>query len=270
MASSESGKIASQPIEFVNKKLKEWDMLEYKMADLGVSSRNLSYLEETGLFPKEDRESGNWRKFNYIESIYILTVMALKRFGVKSPEILPFAKGVMRDMYCCDEWSGWGWFFPILGIHTCGIEVELFFSSDGYCNLLGSELATRHHEGFEDGEIRIRLSSIINQFRKNIGLEPIKLNKHLTLLPLRKSEIAAVHEMRGLAHATEFLKIKKTDGGKILVGRKKTESQNSELADDIKKVMKKHEIDDFTDVAFSVRQGGIANIEMNTSDIFNE
>ena len=226
---NESGKISSCHIDLINEKLTEWSELNYKISDLGLSYRDASYLKETNLLIRKGPEFGGWQKLSYVECIYVLTVMALKSFGVKTSLILPFADGVLNDFYN----GGWKWFFPIFGIHVCGIEMELFFSASGYCNLLGSELAVRHYEGFEDGEIRIRLSSIVNKLRKRVGLDPVKLDKKLSLLPLGRDETAVIHEMRDLHPGRGTVNIRKTPDGDTLVTGERQEDVSSELAKQI-------------------------------------
>ena len=54
----------------------------------GATYRFINYLTETGLLDdRRDTAGVGWRKFSFVEIVYINTVIALRKFGVKSDTI---------------------------------------------------------------------------------------------------------------------------------------------------------------------------------------
>ena len=60
----------------------------FSAKDLKVPYRNINHWDEKGLLLNTRREDGQWRKFNFIDCIWIRILSELRKFGVSFPRII--------------------------------------------------------------------------------------------------------------------------------------------------------------------------------------
>jgi DNA-binding transcriptional MerR regulator len=60
----------------------------FSVKDLKVPYRNINHWDEKGLLLNTKREDGQWRKFNFMDCIWIRIVSELRNFGVSFPKII--------------------------------------------------------------------------------------------------------------------------------------------------------------------------------------
>jgi hypothetical protein len=87
----------------------------YTAEKTGVPYRVISHWDTMGLLPENDKDSGEWRKFNFIEVVWLRVISHLRKFGVPLEQILALKNTIMRwddeavnyhpfDYYVCLAW----------------------------------------------------------------------------------------------------------------------------------------------------------------------
>ena len=188
-----------------------------RASSTGANYRFINYLDSVGLLKDTDDERGaGWRKISILKHIYILILIELRSFGLKTEALEKFA-----ELFLDGEMNSRA--FTSVMLVLGGIEMTIIIQRDGTAALL-DPVYLGFYEAEEtyglvperaSGEIQLKLSSFVNEALENIGKEPVKI-KHwfgkrqdVELLKgsLSHAEIAAVLEMRSLDH-TDTLKIR--------------------------------------------------------------
>lgn len=247
-----------------------WNNPVARVGDNSATYRFVNYLDSLGLLPDHREKGEGWRKFSYVDTIYLELVMALRKVGVKSKTI-KLIYDIFSQPYKDENviYRGILWLDILIAVHS-GVEIELLISPNGnsplFCDpAIAFFFGTRPTEG----QIRISLSSIINKVRDEMQLAPIKITYSLASGGLYKSELEAVFAIRNLKNETEEVKIHKTTKGKVLVDVKRN-NENEELRKDLEKVFSKHNVKDFTNISLAIRQGGVAYVKETDSNIFSK
>lgn len=234
----------------------------------GATYRFINYLTETGLLDdRRDTTGVGWRKFSFIEIVYINTVIALRKFGVKADAIKPIYK-FFSEQYDPKEGNhkiyGLLWLEAMIAI-ACGCEIELLVDADGNVMILDPQYMSIFGTQATEGTLRISLSTIVNQTRKQFGLSEIEMTSHFGKLPLSEAETSTVLSMRDLREGQERISIKRTKGGKLHVGQEKiVDADDNNFAEKITELMK----DDFADVQLVKRNGKVVNVKQTKSELF--
>lgn len=234
----------------------------------GATYRFINYLTDTGLLDdRRDTTGMGWRKFSFIEIVYINTVIALRKFGVKADAIKPIHK-FFSEEYDTDKENhtiyGLLWLEAMVAI-ACGCEIELLVDDNGNVMLLDPQYMSIFGTQATKGTIRISLSTIVNQTRKQFGLSEIKMTSHFGKLPLSEAETSTVLSMRDLREGQERISIKRTKGGKLHVGQEKiVDTDDNNFAEKIAELMK----DDFAEVQFVKRNGKVVKVKQTKSELF--
>lgn len=150
----------------------------FRTSNVGESYRFINNLEAVGLLPNRRRnENAGWRKLNWVEHIYIMIVAELRKYGMKTEAIRPFADAFL------DKTNNAA-LISIMSVMR-GVEITLIFKHDGTCAILDPA-----HVGFYEsevlgesglvpvrgsGEIQLKLSHFVNKLWSNIGLKPVDI-----------------------------------------------------------------------------------------------
>lgn len=186
----------------------------FRASDTGASYRFLNNLESIGLLPNRRRNDSGWRKLNWAEHIYVLIVIELRKYGMKTESIRPFADAFL------DKTNN----VSIISIMSvmAGIEITLIFKQDGTCAILDPV-----HVGFYEsevmqatglvpergaGEIQLKLSYFVNKLWSNTGLNPVDIKyffgeskfEENIATSLSEPEKEAVVKIRGLKDKDEL------------------------------------------------------------------
>lgn len=247
-----------------------WSKLGAQVRDSSASYRFVNYLDGLGLLPDHRVDDGRgWRKFSYVDMVYLELVLALRRAKVRSDVIkslyqmfsVPYSDGNV-------SYGGTLWLDLLLTVHY-GIEVELLISLGDrkvvFCDpvtmiLLGT-VAT-------DGQIRVSLSKIVNNVRERYGFMAIERKCHFGQSNLSDGEFEAVFAIGNLKGNEEEVRIHKTTSNRVLVDVAKV-NENEALRKDLEAVIRKYGMSDFTDLLLSIRKGDIAYVKKTESKIFD-
>lgn len=169
----------------------------FRTSNVGESYRFINNLEAVGLLPNRRRnENAGWRKLNWVEHIYILIVAELRKYGMKTESIRPFADAFL------DKTNNAA-LISIMSVMR-GVEITLVFKHDGTCAILDPT-----HVGFYEseimvgtgivpsrgaGEIQLKLSYFVNKLWSNIGLKPVDIQHFFGVTKFEENITAALSE----------------------------------------------------------------------------
>lgn len=249
----------------------------FRTSDLGASYRFINNLEAVGLLPNRRRnENSGWRKLNWVEHVYVLIVAELRKYGLKTDAIMPFADAFL------DKTNNAA-LISMLSVMR-GVEITLIFRHDGTCAILDPV-----HVGFYEseimkgtgivpdrvaGEVQLKLSYFINKLWTNVGLSPIDIQyffgkqqvSNRLVNTLSETEKEAVLRTRGLGKG-EKLSMRRKSEKEILFDQEGSIAINDEavVADFIALVG-----GDFGNVNVSVREGKVQGLKKTKSDIVRD
>ena len=232
----------------------------------GATYRFINYLTETGLLDDRRDTSGvGWRNFSFVELVYINTVMALRKFGIKN-ETIQKVHEVFALPYDPERtgYMGLAW-VDVLVYISCGGEMELLVQNDGEVIICDPQTMHLFGKGATEGMLRISLSTMVNQARKTFGLDAVKITSSFGELPLTESETDTVLEMRNLQKNQEALHIRRTKNG-VLVEKEKVDS-DSEFAKKLTALMEEHGVP-FGSVNAISRDGRVVNVKKTETQRF--
>lgn len=259
--------------EETRKKLgSSWSVPKARMSDNIGSYRFVNYLASSGLISDHREEDGKgWRKFSYVDLVYLELIIALRKLGVKADTIRYFYK-TFSEPYSEERslYMGIDWLDIFIAIH-CGTEMEVLVFPDEKEPPIICDPASMSLFGTSatDGQIRISLSVMVNNVRKRAGIKPVEIRRNFGDLGLGDAEIDAVFAIRGLEGEEEEIRIHKTTKGRTLLDVKKVR-EDTELKKDLEAIMAKHNIEDFTDLELAVRQKGVAYVKETASRIYDK
>lgn len=69
---------------------------KYTVEPVGLSYRLINYWDEQGVLPDAARIAGEWRKFTYIEAVWLRVAIRLRGFGLPLPKIAEIKNCVME------------------------------------------------------------------------------------------------------------------------------------------------------------------------------
>ena len=248
-----------------------WSNPTARMSDNSATYRFVNYLESIGLLPDHRAEGERgWRKFSYVDIIYLELVIALRKIGVKS-DTIKLLYHIFSVPYSDKKalYLGIDWLDLLLAVH-CGTEMELLITPEnGGVVFCDPPMMILFGTGATNGQIRISLSKIVNSVREKYNLEPVEVKRHFGQSNLSDGEFETVFAIRNLENEEEEVRVHKTKNDRVLVDTKKI-NKDKAFKKDIETVMKKYGITDFTDLSLAVRQGGVAYVKKTDSKIFNK
>lgn len=244
-----------------------WSLPRVGIQNDSATYRFINYLTSTGLLDDRRETTGKgWRKFSYVECIYINIVVALRKFGVKIEAIKPIYElfsqpydNPKRSIYL-----GLSWLDVLITVHA-GEEMELLIEEDGQVLVCDPQTMRLFGIGATEGSLRVSLSTMINQLRAANGLELIEIKHSFGDFPLSKAELDAIIGMRNLKHSQDMLHIKRTTNG-ILIDKDKVEEASEELTSKVNALIE----EDFSSVRADKRQGKVVNVKKTTQTLYKD
>lgn len=258
--------LLSVPDEERQKIAEIWSKPKVRIPDEVASYRFINYLTNTGLLDDRRAIAGKgWRKFSYVECIYLNIVIALRKFGVKSEHIKPIHE-LFSEPY--DEpvragYMGLQWLDVLLAVH-CGTEFELLVQEDGQVLLLDPPMMRVFGTNNTQGSLRISMSAIINKIRNANSMKPIEINFKFGDLPLNAAETDTVIQMRDLKHGQEALHIKRTGSGGTLLEKDKVEDIDDAFSEQLGVLLD----EDFMSVQVIKKDGKVVNVKKTGQTLY--
>jgi DNA-binding transcriptional MerR regulator len=246
---------------------KAWSLPRVGIQNDSATYRFINYLTSTGLLDDRRETTGKgWRKFSYVECIYINIVVALRKFGVKIEAIKPIYElfsqpydNPKRSIY-----SGLSWLDILIVVHA-GEEMELLIEEDGQVLVCDPQTMRLFGTGATEGCLRVSLSSMVNQLRTANGMQPIEIKHSYSDLTLNNAEIDTIIEMRDLKHGQEMLRIRRT-ANSTLIEKDTIEEVSDELTNKVNALLK----EDFSSVRADKRQGKVVNVKKTIRTLYND
>jgi hypothetical protein len=246
---------------------KAWSLPKAGVQNNKATYRFINYLTSTGLLDDRREATGKgWRKFSYVECIYLNIVIALRKFGVKAEAIKPVHDLFSQSYDEPDQamYLGLNWLDVLIAVHG-GDEMELIIQEDGQVLVCDPQMMTLFGTGASEGSLRISLSTMVNQLRVANGKQPIEVKHSFGDLPLSNAETNAVIGIRDLKQGQDMLHIKKTHKG-TLIEKDKVETATDELTDKVNALLK----EDYSSVRADKRQGKVVNVKKTTQTLYND
>lgn len=244
-----------------------WSLPRVGIQNDSATYRFINYLTSTGLLDDRRETAGKgWRKFSYVECVYINIVVALRKFGVKVEAIKPVYE-LFSQPYNSSEramYLGLSWLDILITVHA-GEEMELLIEEDGQVLVCDPQTMRLLGTGATEGCLRVSLSTMVNQLRIANGMQPIEIKHSYSDLTLNNAEIDTIIEMRDLKHGKEMLRIKRTANG-TLIEKDKIEEASDELTNKVNALLK----EDFSSVRAEKRQGKVVNVKKTIQTLYND
>ena len=106
----------------------------YTASDTGISYRVLNHWDKKGLLPKNLRQNRGWRKFNFIENVWIQVIVELRNFGLPLEKIAKVYKNIMnRDFE----------YFVNKALHSA-TDIYIIISPDGKAAIISTNVIFDH------------------------------------------------------------------------------------------------------------------------------
>lgn len=228
----------------------------------GATYRFINYLTETGLLDDRRGTAGvGWRKFSFVEIVYINTVIALRKFGVKSDTIKQIYE-YFSDPYDPDRTSYMGTLWLELLIYiNCGGEMELLVHDDGSVIICDPQNMHLFGTNTTSGTLRISLSTMVNEARKAYGMKDVKITSNFGKSPLNNSEVATVLEMRSMEEA-DTLTVQRKKNQKTLVQVERTMPRDDEIAKQLASIM-----DEFGELTVASEGGKVVSLKKSKKTV---
>lgn len=243
-----------------------WSKPKVRIPDEVASYRFVNYLTNTGLLDDRREVAGKgWRKFSYVECIYLNIVVSLRKFGVKSEHIKPIYR-LFSEPYDKPnqvKYMGLDWLDILIAVH-CGTEFELVIQENGAALILDPPMMRLLGTTATEGSLRISISSIVNKIRLANKLPLVTIRNTFGDLPLSDAETSTVLNMRSLREGQERMNIKRTNKGMFVEQEKIIDTDDDNFADTISELMK----DDFAEVQAVKRNGKVVNVKQTKSELF--
>lgn len=242
----------------------------FRASEINASYRFLNYLETTGLLKdrRTDRAKG-WRKLSWIEHVYVLVIVELRKYGVRAEVMKDFADVFLDEKRNVALMS----MMAVLG----GTEITLLFKADGQCAILDPLHLGFYESGeLEDlvlpkgaGEIQLKLSYFVNQLWESVGIEPITIKQFFGRLQydemikgsLSEAEKEAIVSMRKLSPNDSLSVRRLSNGREMLLDVDQSLSIDEELALRINRLVE----GDFANMSVIKRDGKIVSIKKSTN-----
>jgi hypothetical protein len=244
-----------------------WSKPKVRIPDDVASYRFINYLTSTGLLDDRRETTGKgWRRFSYVECVYLNIVIALRKFGVKASSITPIYEVFAKQYDNPDQavYMGLEWLDILITVH-CGTEMELLISDDGQVSIFDPAMMSTLGASATEGTLRISISAVINKIRRANKMPEIVVKHNFGNLPLKTAELDTIIEMRNLKQGEEALHIRRTNNGTI-IDRDKVEDINSEFARKISSLVE----EDYASVDAVKRNGKVVNVKKTVTKLYKD
>ena len=233
----------------------------------GANYRFINYLSNTGLLDdNRDKAGKGWRKFSFVEMVYINLVIVLRNFGLKADTIKPL-HGFFSEKYdpvdknyTC---NGLRWLNALIAIHF-GYEIEILIFSDDRIMILDPQMMNVFGKRTSEGVLRVSLSVMVNKTRETFGMKKLDITGSFDKSILSSAEVDILLGIRNLEEGQERIKIKRTKGGILIEQDKIINAGDGDFAHKITELME----DDFVDIQAVKRNGKVVNVKQTKSKLF--
>lgn len=228
----------------------------------GATYRFINYLTETGLLDdRRDTAGVGWRKFSFVEIVYINTVIALRKFGVKSDTIKQ-VYDYFSEPYDPDRTGYMGTLWLELLIYiNCGGEMELLVHDDGSVVICDPQTMHLFGTNTTSGTLRISLSAMVNEARKTYGMDEVEITSSFGDLPLNNSEVTTVLEMRAMEDA-DTLTVRRKKNQQTLVQVERTLPRDDDIAKQLASIM-----DEFGELTVASEGGKVVSLKKSKKTV---
>jgi len=245
-----------------------------RASSTGANYRFINYLDSVGLLRDTDDERGaGWRKISFLKLVYILVVIELRAYGLKTEELKKFS-GLFLDgednsvAYCS--------VMMVLG----GVEMTIVVHNNGdvaildpmHTGLYESEKGYGMVPRRGKGEIQLKLSPFVNEALENIGKSPVtirhwfgkKQNDEMLKGSLSNAELTAVSEMRNLDYA-DTLKIRQMKDKRTMIDVERAIPRDDELAKQLASI-----VDEYGELTIATEGGKVVNLKKSQKTIIKD
>ncbi len=161
------GKLLAKCSPKADKIRQKWHEPAIGINKLKISSRSINYYEAIGLIrnPRGDKKSG-WRKFTYIEAVYLLVLCELRKYGIDTSFIKIFYDLFVKND---DEF-----FTDAILLAHLGYKITIVIEADKKEQILEVSELIEREQMQEDvlSEIRINLSGIVSRLNDLLKTMP--------------------------------------------------------------------------------------------------
>lgn len=230
----------------------------------GASYRFINYLSSTGLLDDRRDVSGKgWRNFSFVEIVYINTVIALRKFGVKADAIKPIHEFFSKPYDPAKgnhTYGGLMWLEAMIAV-GCGCEIEMIVGDDGKVIILDPQYMSIFGTGATKGTLRVSLSAIVNQTREQFGMEAIEMTSHFGKLPLDNAEVDTVLKMRNLDER-DTLKIRRLKNQQTLIDLETTVPRDDAIAEQLSSLL-----DEYGELTIAKEGGKVVSLKKSNKTV---
>ena len=190
---------------------------KYTVGDTNVSYRLINHWQSIGILPEGVIGDDGWRKFTYIENVWLQIANRLRKFGIGLDKIALVKKGIM-------DWNKKEECYPIFEYYifrawATSDDLYIVILSNGQAVIADTQqIEMSKIGGMSKDMLLISVKSILIEMGR-------KVIKPRTLLALSKEQIELLNQMQ-FEEGTEF-KIKVDENGDI----REIESEHTEIGD---------------------------------------
>jgi DNA-binding transcriptional MerR regulator len=190
---------------------------KYTVGDTNVSYRLINHWQSIGILPEGVIGDDGWRKFTYIENVWLQIANRLRKFGIGLDKIALVKKGIM-------DWNKKEECYPIFEYYVfrawaTSDDLYVVVSSSGQAVIADTQQIEMSKIGeMSKDMLLISIKSILIEMGR-------KVVKPRTLFALSEEQMELLHQMQ-FEEGTEF-KIKVDENGDI----REIESEYTEVGD---------------------------------------
>lgn len=219
------------------------DKQQFRVADVGMSYRQIQLLNEHDLLPKKTQSrEGGWRKFTFKELVFLRILSELKEFGMRDEQFVPLFSAFFRQQTArlkVDDMTGRA--TESLGFVLLGNQVNLAVFSTGSIVFFDVHhlplFLSAEHSPF----VFINLNQIVNEILREVDgtehryMSLLEMMKDAVGISLNKKEARILELIR--SGDFESIEIKQSDGDVRLLTKTKV-IKNPLTALEIAQIMK--------------------------------
>lgn len=236
----------------------------YRASDTGLSRRQLATLDSDKLLSSLRDGTRGWRRFSFIELVYMGIVFQVMAFGLWHSQLTYLWKAFFSTELTQEPDLSFGKYEGEYAITQvwAGKQVLLLVQINGYVTICDSSRLIEVLDRFDVPYIVIHLNSIVNEVFRTIGApeQPVTSNVETLLatslesrLPVKEKQILSIIRDNAYSEIT----MTKKDKGKIIVraGREYDVGAGTTL----EMILQRLTTGDFKDVSVKKRNGSIVS-----------
>ncbi len=243
--------------EFFNKK-------RFTVSDSPLSYRQVNTMDNDGLLESR-KDSSKWRKFSFLEIVYLMLVSELKKFGFGHEQLKELWKAFLREPNQKEPDISKHYAEVALGLVFGQIEIMLSISSGGEIAFYDPVWAELFLDNSKP-KILIRINDYVNKIQIASGMKPTPITVTQASISSSRDSVSSKEEkLLEIVRNQDYtgVKIKKKDGeiSVIYAERNILHSEQPSPKDIIKLIEGKG----FQDISILKRDGKIVNYKVEES-----